>query len=258
MTRLVLSSILIVVAALVLRDVSAAHGGTYRGPGSTVPPGGQPPPVAAPPSTPAGATTPGARPAGLVPLVAVQPRPVHQPQGRRPRGRQQHRGRGLLPGSGPEGGPHQPLRPAEAQLRGQVVPALLEALHADPGVDLRTAILIALGKIGDDPSSRTSTSLAAHIRPFLSDSNQEVAETAAIALGILASERSVFLLADLLGDTPAGRKAVGEREVPYRTRAFAAYGLGLVGNRSSREDVRRFIVSRLAKACDDDTSATPT
>jgi HEAT repeat protein len=90
----------------------------------------------------------------------------------------------------------------------------------------------------------------------LQDSNQEVAESAAIALGALAHPGPALLLTEILADSAAGRTAVGRPEVPYRTRAFAAYGLGLIGRRVERQDVRRYIVRHLARALEADRTAS--
>jgi HEAT repeat protein len=58
-------------------------------------------------------------------------------------------------------------------------------------------------------------------------------------------------LADLALDKPEARRRVGHKEVPYRTRAFAAYGLGLIGNRTAsnrvRQDVAAILIDLLAK-----------
>jgi HEAT repeat protein len=135
------------------------------------------------------------------------------------------------------------LRPSELDLRDRVVPALLAALRSEPSRDLRSACLVALARIGADVAGRD---LRSPIAAALADDDQEVAETAALALGLLGDDRAVPDLAHLLADDEVGRRAVGERAVPVRTRAFAAYGLGLAAQASRREDVRRFAVSRLA------------
>ncbi len=137
-------------------------------------------------------------------------------------------------------------RPAESRIRTEIVPALLALLEVERNKDIRTACMIALAKIGDDP--RGEPELARRLAGWLTDKNQEVAETAALALGILADDRAVPELAHLLADDDRGRKLVGERGVPDRTRAFAAYGLGLAGARTAREEVRRFAVSHLSAA----------
>jgi len=144
-------------------------------------------------------------------------------------------------------------RPADTQLRDVVVPALLRRLEGSQNQDLVTACLVALAKIGIDPAEGP---LEPRLAAFLSASNQEIAETAAVSLGILGRESSAPLLAALLDDTHAGRRRVGRDEVPYRTRSFAAYGLGLLAAGSERGDVRSFAVYHLAQALEKDTTAT--
>ncbi len=146
------------------------------------------------------------------------------------------------------------LRPTEEQVRGKIVPALLKALGSETNNDIVTSCLIALAKIGDAGSGNES--LAPAIERFLAHGNQEIAETAAVALGILANPDSVEDLAALLQDTPRGRELVGQGEVNYRTRAFAAYGLGLVGARSADELVRERIVVLLHQALRTDDTAS--
>ncbi len=149
-------------------------------------------------------------------------------------------------GKGAKGQMGPDLRPTEEVLHRDVVPALLETLDGQRDVDLITACLLALAKIGDRADG--TPGVAAVIRPWLEHGNQEVHETAAIALGVLGQSESAPLLADLLLDKPAGRKASGRGRVPVRTQAFAAYGLALVGFRARPEAVRSFVVHHLAQA----------
>ena len=90
--------------------------------------------------------------------------------------------------------------------------------------------------------------------PFLARKNQEIRETAAVALGILANPKSIDTLSNLLLDNEDGRRLVG-REVDYRTRAFAAYGLSLIGARTADEGDRHRIVERLVEALHSDRSS---
>ena len=136
-------------------------------------------------------------------------------------------------------------RPTDAQIRQQVVPALLRALERETDNDIVTGCLIALAKIGDERREDGSSEFEGILRSFLDDGNQEIAETAAISLGILAHDDSVEILEALLGDTPLAHKAIGKGSVPTRTRAFAAYGLGLVGSATANEDLRLRIVDTL-------------
>jgi hypothetical protein len=117
------------------------------------------------------------------------------------------------------------LAPTVDQVRGKVVPALLAILADERDNDLVTGAMIALAKIGDGGDARTGRDLEAALSAFLDAPSQEVRETAAVSLGILASPRAIPTLAHLLWDTDEGRDACGKKEVDYRTRAFAAYGL---------------------------------
>jgi HEAT repeat protein len=143
------------------------------------------------------------------------------------------------------------LRPDEKTLRESVVPALRAALDGAKDVDLVTGILLALAKIGERGVG-SADELVALFRGYLADSNQEIHETAAIALGVLADPSAAPLLADLLGDEREGRGTVGAKSVAVRTRAFAAYGLGLIGARAEGEAIRRYAIHHLVHALEDD------
>ncbi len=146
--------------------------------------------------------------------------------------------------------------PTPAQIRDLVLPALLSALQENKSNEVAAACLIAVARIGEDRPSAERTELAEVMRPFLANANQEVAETAAVGLGILGSEGAALLLADLALDTTAGRHAVGTSEVGWRARSFAAYALGLIGAQTSMEDVRRFVAHKLARVLETETTST--
>lgn len=254
--------LLALLVALFCATPLSAHGGTYRGPGSGIGPAGP-----SGPSTPTGPSPggPGAGPAtggasdssgdltawqqwwalnrdGYLELKAALAR--------------------ALPVSGADdffgGGTVTDARigvaPARHVLRNRIVPALIEILAKERGPDLSTAALLALARIGPVPTDSTgahkdgSVRSALAIRARLSSDNQEVSESAAIALGILGDTSAATVLVDLLDDTEAGRTFVGRPEVPYRTRAFGAYALGLLGRSSTNGDVTRFVVHHLASA----------
>ncbi|MEZ6017480.1 MAG: HEAT repeat domain-containing protein [Planctomycetota bacterium] len=147
------------------------------------------------------------------------------------------------------------LRPDPALVHDRVVPAIIAALEGQRDVDLITASLMALAKIGDRPGD--DIHVAAVLRPWLQHANGEVQETAALALGILGDPDEAPLLVALAEDTREGRAAVGGGKVSTRTRAFATYGLGLLGNQSERASVRRFVVLHLAHVLEHDDHARP-
>src|SRR5262249_37038936 len=113
-------------------------------------------------------------------------------------------------------------RPTEQQVREQVVPALLAVRAKETNNDLGSGTLVALARIGPGGTGEAARRFESAIARYLVDANQEIRETAAVSLGILANSRSIPLLANLLWDTQAGRELVKRDEVDYRTRAFAA------------------------------------
>lgn len=134
------------------------------------------------------------------------------------------------------------LKPAPAVIREQVVPALVAALERERSNDILTAALVALAKMADGESAPL---IIKALIPFLSDGSQDVAESAAIALGILGAYAPVSSLVELMNDSDRGRGLVRKSEVPYRTRAFAAYGLGLAGAATDDNALRQRIAEDL-------------
>lgn len=254
MTPLLRGIALVVVlglSAIFFTAEARAHGGTYRGPGTGLGPGGTSPSVPTGPAPgpggpgAAGPSTGGDAAADLTgwqlwwglnrePYLALRT--------------QLARG-GSAARTGTDGSPAGPAgRPTDSQVRSRIAPALLAALKSEKNPDITTAALLALAKCGQrlEPTARADASLA--IRSRLGDANQEVAETAATALGILARTSDLTLLGELLGDGTAGRAAIGRESVPVRTRAFAAYALGIAAQRIRNEDSRRWIAHKLVAA----------
>lgn len=146
-------------------------------------------------------------------------------------------------------------RPSIETVRDRVVPVLLAALEKERNPDVLTGASLALAKLGEtrtDPDAK----IRAAIERQLASSNQEVAESAAVALGILGDPASTPRLASLLRGDETARKVTGQAEIPDRTRAFAAYALGLVGARATNVDVRRYAALELCAALERDESAS--
>jgi HEAT repeat protein len=256
LTRVLVSCTLLVAAA----RTADAHGGTYIGPGSTVPPvgGGRGatggpggPGVAAGPVTGGPAQDPSSwqtwwwlNRAPYLELKAALARQIvvtHSDSA----------------GSGSSAAQDDASRKSEVRrLRTRMVSVLSEALAQSHAPDVTTAILLALGKAGSCLPEADVPRVQDAIRPLLQDTNQEIAETAAIALGAIAQPAPALLLVEILEDSDIGRKLVGRPEVPYRTRAFAAYGLGLIGRRVPSQDVRRYVVRHLSRALEMDHTAS--
>lgn len=264
-----------------------AHGGTYTGPGDTVPPGG------GGGGGGGGGATPGTgNPAGPGGPNSGSPQP-HGPGYRGPGQPGNSNAPGMPSSGGPDagydptsweywwgfnqdpflnleaalfsGGPSSGLdgfylgrgateKPREhvgvsrGTISSVIVPALLAALENERDNDVVTGALVALAKIGESRSEtgETAFGLRELFESYLDDSSQEIRETAALSLGILASDEALETLFGLALDTPAGRELLpaGTLEIDLRTRAFAVFGLGFAGQRAESE-LRSEIVSTL-------------
>ncbi|MCA8975317.1 MAG: HEAT repeat domain-containing protein, partial [Planctomycetes bacterium] len=130
---------------------------------------------------------------------------------------------------------------------------IADLLGQAPGRDTISASLIALAKIGRDGNN---WKLRDRIVPFLARNDQEIRETAALALGIAGNcdDATLDVLIALLQDDAAGRKLSGDSAVNERTRAFAAFGLGLLLRDADRVASAHCMVSALTAVLDSDRS----
>jgi HEAT repeat protein len=268
-----------------LQDVSVGHGGTYRGPGDTVPPGGGGGGGGGGPSTPgpsgpsapgpSGPSTPG--PAGpAAPGSSGGPSGPSTPTGQagtdltlwqfwwgfnkdpylnlKSKIHSDATATGtddFFLGHGQKNQAKDSMAPSEETIRGTIVPALIEALQTERHNDIVTGAMMALAKIGDEQSEDGTSKFEQVILPFLADGSQEIAETAAVALGVLGNPKSIDTLEHLLLDDAEGRKLVGsEAGVNYRTRAFSAFGLGQIGYYDENPEDRQRIVEILWKVAE--------
>lgn len=249
-------------------------GGTWRGPGDTVPGGTENPGVPKPPPT-AAPTVPGTGP-DFGPGNPLSPRPpipieglpgtVGEPPPPKPTTPPRtetlnswqtwwHYNRwahlevdssiladsgtgGFFLGHGEKAQTAPLLRATQNQIRDVVQPALTRALSQGGSADFEIFTLHALAKIRGVPLDEGTPEFSVVVRPYLKSANQYVAEKAVLALGIRGSEQYLPWLAAILADAPEGRDLVGRSLVGDRLRAFAAYGLGLLGERTNSDTVR--------------------
>ncbi len=294
-TRSIAATLLLglVVCCFLLQDASRAHGGAYRGPADALPAGGaagDTVPGAAgsggsgggrsqgPSSGPSGTDTKAPTGQDSAPATPATPPTGAAVGGIDPLGwsvwwelnkdayldlKAHVLSHDIVPGSDrfflggwPVSMSRDSLRPTSEQVEKRVVPALLEALETETHNEIITGCLIALARTGRSIERVTATELRTAFSTFLADRSQEIAETAALSIGILGDDGGVPILRDLLLDTRSGRELVSGTEVDYRTRAFAAYGLALIGGRTRSEDVRAHVVSTLFRALHTDRTAT--
>ncbi|MFN0208031.1 MAG: HEAT repeat domain-containing protein [Planctomycetota bacterium] len=137
------------------------------------------------------------------------------------------------------------LRPSQDQITKDVIPALKEALEKETNRDIISGALVALAKIGQEPDDCIKV-----FKKFFDNSDQEIAETSVLVLGILAAQEGLPILEKFYTDHEDARKWCGKREVPWRTRTFAAYGIGLTGARcpdvSAREKAQAILLTFLS------------
>jgi HEAT repeat protein len=215
----------------------SAHGGQYRGPVPPMPPGVPIPPVGGP-----AAPAPGVPTAGATTGVTVGPSEPVSWQIWWEFNKDPFLEQRALVAHSPVTGSDDfylgkrrseivvdTMLPTAIDRAERIVPALARLLENESSRDVQTACLRALGMGGrHGPGLQLETTLAS----FLRRDDQEVRETAVLALGIAGRPKALPILAALLTDDAEGRRLVDREEVTDRTRAFAAYALGCLAQRS--------------------------
>jgi len=155
---------------------------------------------------------------------------------------------GLFLGHGEKSQTAPLIRATQNQIRDVVQPALTRVLSQGGNAELEVFALHALAKIRGVPLLEGEPDFLTVARPYLRSANQYTAEKAVLALGIRGEDAYLPLLASVLADAPDGRDLVGRSLVGDRLRAFAAYGLGLLGERTASAAVRAGVYDALMTA----------
>lgn len=265
-------------AGAALSSETAAHGGTYRGPGDTVPPGAGAPATPATPATPTTPSTPSTPATPSTPSTPSTPATPAAPTAPPPPQQQAvtqaapdlvdltrwefwwefnkgpylnlkakvqsgavSTGEGdILAGISSGAAVANTFAPTRAQILGTIVPELRALVEREDDRDIRGGTMMALAKIQLDPSVMDV------FKGNLSSGDQEIAETSALAYGVLQSADAFPVLVALAEDTSEGRSLCGKPNgVPDRTRAFAIYGMGLLGNKTDDEKLQAEIAEKL-------------
>ena len=257
---------LALVLSLLAADSGWSHGGTYRGPLPGVPtpgggsgPGGPSGPRGPGPGAPGGASpgpasgpagpspfTPRIPPPSLLPSTGASDEPLGLADWRiwwsynhdallDPRARLQ----GLVSSSG-----ENPLVAGRRRLQEALLPVLVDKLGSGGKESVMRQCLIALARL--TRVENLSVPLERWIEVYLSFDSPNLKEAALLALGIGGEAEAIEPLRHVLMDDEAGRVLLRSNgTISFRLRSFAAYSLGLLGNRSSSEDERRRIVHAL-------------
>ena len=219
-------------AALALAAIASAHGGQYRGPGT---PGGPNPggPGSGTPSTPG----PGTPRTGAGPAIADEVswqvwwefnKDEFLQLGALAQTVALTGDDDFYLGRHRREAPVDMLLPTDADRRDHIVPALAALLQQESSRDVRSACAIALGKVDCEVAG---FDLEQTLVGLIARGDQEVRESGVIALGIAGRARSLPMLLGLVRDDAVGRRLCDRADVGDRTRAFAAYGLGLLARK---------------------------
>jgi HEAT repeat protein len=141
-----------------------------------------------------------------------------------------------------DGGHSGVLAEARADAYERLAPIVTRVIEQEKNEILLGRALIALAKLGENPRIANSREVYKQILPFVSSDKSHVAESAAVALGILGHDDAVMALSQFATLAPNGQTTGSQAD---RVRTFALYGLGLVARDAKREDVRRVATSRL-------------
>jgi len=233
----------------------APGAGPAVNPGALRPPPGTPSPF----DPPAAPETPSSRPRVDQPeswqIWWHYNRWEHLPLGGRPERLAESDGSGFFLGRGAR--PRPPAQPKvrETEARDAARPALERVLREERGPELLVSSLHALAKLrfdlAEDAASAAEAAAALrpledHVRALFDDGNPDVSAKALLALGIRGSDRYASLLVGVLGTPSGGIAPVFERRVGYQQRAYAAFGLGLVAERTLDPRVRQSLYAALA------------
>ncbi len=153
-------------------------------------------------------------------------------------------------GAGKVSGGKDTMKPTEQTIMNQVLPRLKQALDGTSDRDITSSCIVAMAKIGKD---HPNFKILEIFKEHLTSGDQEIRETAAVSMGISQMTDAVNDLAEMVKDSPAGRKLTDRGEVDPRTRSFAAYGLGLVSYATADVDIKTAAFEALKSVLEDES-----
>ncbi|MEM7310983.1 MAG: HEAT repeat domain-containing protein [Planctomycetota bacterium] len=146
-------------------------------------------------------------------------------------------------------------RPSAEDVRRQIVPALEGVLRKGGRTNVLRGSLVSFARL-EAEYGRVGLGLDHYVRHYLKSGGPDGQEAAIVALGVRGDAASVPLLRGLLLDEEIGRQSIGGLPVSARLRAFAAYSLALVADKTEDEEHRRPIADALLTALSADHSTT--
>jgi len=136
----------------------------------------------------------------------------------------------------------------------RIGPFLLDAISKGGSNEFMRGALLGIAKIGGE-KNRAKFDYVLNWYLDQENSNEAMSRVAPVALGILSTPASYPTLANLALDNERGREIYGG-EVDETMRAFAAYGMGLIGSRSMDDALRTQVVRDLVTVLEDKDTDT--
>lgn len=139
-------------------------------------------------------------------------------------------------------------------LDGKIGPALIEAIKKGPTFQYSESVMLAMAKVGGEEHRRHFDFV---LNWFLNGENADpqMNHVAPVAIGLLRNPGSYEVLSGLARNDENGQRTYGG-PVEESMRAFAAYGLGLVGHFSPDLELRRDVVADLVTLLEDEDAAS--
>ncbi len=244
-------------------DAVHAHGGAYRGPPDSIPPSAGGGGGTGGPTTPGGAGGGGGRPGtggtsitddlskwqywwgfNKDPFIKLK-EAIHK-------GGIQTGSEDIFMGPSRRQADAKTSKPSETDILESILPALKRALDSTDNRDITSACVVAMAKIG---RNHPRFKILPIFKTTLVSFDQEIRETAAIAMGISQMEDAIQPLRHLVLDDRDGRKLVEKASVDDRTRSFAAYGMGLIAHASKDAGIKQTTLAAMATILRDDSIA---
>ncbi len=138
-------------------------------------------------------------------------------------------------------------KPSQTDIQTVILPALNKALDDTENRDITSSCFIAMAKIGQNYDT---IDILESFKKSLTSNDQEIRETAALAMGISGMPEATDDLVAMATDSDVGRKLTGRASVDNRTRSFAIYGLGMIAYAHEATEVKTKVLKALKTILD--------
>ena len=129
-----------------------------------------------------------------------------------------------------------------------IVPALMKGIEQGGSTEFVKGAMLAISKIGGEDNAYQFEFV---LKYFLEEGGQEINGAALAALGVLGNDSLYPMMRGIALNNSVGQAVCKRKEVPEQLRAFAAFGMGLIGESSRNIELRRSIIIDLVALLED-------